>query len=176
LMKEKGAILVATRLIVAGLLESGEEMPPTSQQKLVEIASHHKKAYALAVKNGVKIALGTDQSTSAQGSFNTHGRNGKEFFYAVEAGLSPLQAIEAGTATSPETLGKHMAPKSGQLKEGYDADLIALSANPLDDINILAEPDNVTHVWKGGKLYKAPQGDTVSVCTTLGDFTYLGVS
>lgn len=156
LMKEKGAILVATRLIVAGGLPFKDLWPPYAYKKLVEIAAQHKKAYALAVKSGVKIALGTDQSTSEQGTFNTHGRNGKEFWYAVEAGLTPLQAIEAGTATSPETLGEHMAPKSGQLREGYDADLIALSGNPLDDIDILSEPKNVTHVWKGGKLFKSP--------------------
>jgi imidazolonepropionase-like amidohydrolase len=67
-----------------------------------------------------------------------------------------LEVIEACTATSPETLGEHMAPKSGQIKVRYDADLIALLENPLDDVGILAEPDNVTHVWKMGKLFKSP--------------------
>jgi imidazolonepropionase-like amidohydrolase len=73
----------------------------------------------------------------------------------VKAGLSPLQAIEAGTASAPEVLGAR-APKSGQLQEGYDADFIALSANPLDDIKVLAKAANVTHVWKAGKVEKAP--------------------
>jgi len=73
----------------------------------------------------------------------------------VKAGLSPLQAIQAGTANAPEVLGAR-APKSGQLKSGYEADFIALSANPLEDIKILAKADNVTHVWKAGKVEKAP--------------------
>ena len=81
--------------------------------------------------------------------------NGREFGYAIEAGMTPLRAIEAGTANGPDTLGPQ-APLSGQLKEDYDADFIALSANPLEDISILADPQNVTHVWKAGKLYKAP--------------------
>jgi len=75
----------------------------------------------------------------------------------MEAGMTALQAIEAGTANAPEVLGKYRAPKSGQLKEGFDADFIALSANPLEDIKLLAEASsNVTHVWKAGVLVKEP--------------------
>jgi imidazolonepropionase-like amidohydrolase len=155
LMKEKDAIFVSTRLIVVGSLIPGF-WDPVSYGKLVKLANFHKKAYALAVKRGVKIALGTDQATTQPGTFNTHGMNGKELVYAVEAGLTPLQAIEACTATAPETLGDFIAPKSGQLREGYDADIIALSKNPLEDVGILTGPDHVTHVWKGGKLFKSP--------------------
>ncbi|RDW59526.1 hypothetical protein BP6252_12613 [Coleophoma cylindrospora] len=155
MMKEKGAILVATRQIVAAGLDYLDQFPPESQKKLIETSKYHEAAYKLAIKSGVKCALGTDQAESQLGTQLSHGRNGKELWYAVKAGMTPLEAIEACTATSPETLGEHFGPKSGQLKEGYDADLIAVCANPLDDISILAEPSNVTHVWKGGKLYKS---------------------
>ena len=67
----------------------------------------------------------------------------------------PLEAIEAGTANGPTTLGPQ-APKSGLLAEGYDADVIAISANPLEDISILGDRKNVTHVWKAGALVKSP--------------------
>ena len=147
LMKKKGAILVATRLGIEAGLEAKDLWPPYSYTKLVKIASHHKRAYALAVKSGVKIALGTDWEP---------GQKGKELYYAVEAGMTPLEAIEACTATSPETLGQHMAPKSGQLREGYDADIIAMSHSPLEDIKLLSDETNITHVWKGGKLFKSP--------------------
>ncbi|KAJ3495386.1 hypothetical protein NLG97_g3432 [Lecanicillium saksenae] len=89
-------------------------------------------------------------------SLLSHGNNGHELSYAVELGMTPLQAIESATAIAPETLGG-LAPKSGQLKPGYDADFIAIAHNPLQDIRVLANPDNVTHVWKGGKLYKSPK-------------------
>lgn len=87
--------------------------------------------------------------------------NGIEFKHAVDAGMTPSEAIEAGTANAPDTLGPQ-APKSGMLKEGYDADFIALASNPLDDITLLAKPEKITHVWKGGKLFKAP-GKPVSL-------------
>jgi imidazolonepropionase-like amidohydrolase len=147
LMKEKDAIFVSTRAVVIGGLNNPQFFPPTSYKKLQKISEVSKKAYELAIKFGVKVVLGTDFIS---------GENGKELVYAVEAGMTPLQAIEASTALSPETLGSHFAPLSGQLKEGYDADIIAVSSNPLENIKILAEPKNVTHVWKGGKLYKKP--------------------
>jgi imidazolonepropionase-like amidohydrolase len=155
LMKEKDAIFVPTASVIEGGFEYLDELPPNTARKLREIASHSRKAYKLAIKSGVKIALGTDQAASVDGTYNSHGRNGKELFWAVNAGMTPLQAIEACTATSPETLGPHMAPKSGQLKEGYDADIIAVSGNPLENIDLLSEAANITHVWKGGKLYKS---------------------
>ena len=81
--------------------------------------------------------------------------NGQEFALAVEAGMTPLEAIAAGCANAPDTIGPQ-APKSGQLKVGYDADFIALAEDPVQNIAVLGEPDKVTHVWKTGKCYKAP--------------------
>ncbi|PVH73896.1 hypothetical protein DL98DRAFT_519612 [Cadophora sp. DSE1049] len=156
LMKEKKAILVATSLVVEGGMENLDDLPPVNRAKMIATAAVHRRAYKLAVKSGVRIALGTDQGTSLGDTYNTHGRNGKELFYAVDAGMSPLQAIEAATAMGPETVGSNFAKTSGQLKEGFDADIIAVSGNPLDDIKLLAESNNVTHVWKGGKRFKSP--------------------
>ena len=153
-MKEKGIMLVATRTIVA-VGRANLDLIPSKQSraKMIEIEKVHKAAYARAVKAGVKCALGTDLGDSTPGSPLAHGTNAGEFAYAVEAGMSPLEAIEAGTANAPDTLGP-MAPKSGQIKESYDADVIALSKNPLDDITVLKDPRNITHVWKAGKLSK----------------------
>ncbi|KUJ18763.1 uncharacterized protein LY89DRAFT_706421 [Mollisia scopiformis] len=150
LMKKKNAILVPTASIIEGGWASRDYFPPETYKKFHQIYSSWKGAYSLAIASGVKIALGTDQANSQEGTFNSHGSNGKEIYFAVQAGMSPLAAIEACTATAPETLGEHIAPKSGQILEGYDADLIALSQNPLNDVSVLSDPDNVTHVWKMG--------------------------
>ncbi|KIW80849.1 hypothetical protein Z517_03872 [Fonsecaea pedrosoi CBS 271.37] len=60
-------------------------------------------------------------------------------------GMTPLKAIEASTATAPEVLSPQ-APETGMLKAGYDTDFIALTSNPLDNISVVADPDNVTHI------------------------------
>ena len=102
---------------------------------------------------GVKIAAGCDIFVSGE----TYGRNGSEIRNLINAGLTDLEAIEAATARAPETLGPQ-APKSGRLEVGFDADVIALDTNPLDDRSVWGEPDRVTHVWKSGVAQKAPAG------------------
>ncbi|KAL9112153.1 MAG: hypothetical protein Q9227_003530 [Pyrenula ochraceoflavens] len=155
IMKDQGAILVATRTIVAQGMQNLDKLGPEQREKMKWTDERHKKAYALAVKSGVKCALGTDMGVSKPGAPFSHGRNGEELEHAVEAGMTPLGAIEAATAMGPETLGPQ-APKSGQIKVGYDADVIALKKNPLDDIKIVQDVKNITYVWKSGKLSKAP--------------------
>ncbi|KAI3016136.1 hypothetical protein CBS147482_3175 [Aspergillus niger] len=154
LMLEKGAMLVATRSVIESGLAMRDLFTPGSYQKLLEVADTHKRAYELAVRRGVPIALGTDQFISSDNPALGYGRNGKELVYAVAAGMTPLAAIEAATANGPLTLGDQ-APKSGQLREGFDADIIALTANPLENIIVVSDPKNVTHVWRYGKLVKS---------------------
>jgi len=75
----------------------------------------------------------------------------------VAAASTVLQAIKSATAHGPRCLGNlGMAPRSGQLRHSYDADIVALAASPLDDVGVLARPDAITHVWKAGQLYKSP--------------------
>ena len=152
-MKEKGAILVATRTIVSQGMKHLDQLGPEQREKMKWTDERHKKAYALAVQSGVKCALGTDLGVSKPGTAFVHGMNGEELEHAVEAGMTPLQAIEAATANGPETLGPQ-APKSGQIRVGYDADVIALKKNPLDEIKVIKDVSNITYVWKGGKLSK----------------------
>lgn len=155
IMKEKGVMLVATRTVVEELMKHIDMLGPEQRAKMVQINGIHKAAYAHAVQSGVKCALGTDLGVSTPGKPLAHGTNGGELAYAVEAGMSPLEAIEAATANGPDTLGP-MAPRSGQITVRYDADVIALVRNPLDDIGVFREVKNITHVWKGGKLSKGP--------------------
>jgi imidazolonepropionase-like amidohydrolase len=159
LMKENGAIYVATRTIVKLGVDHPELMSPESYKKMLETAKHHRAAYRLAVKSGVKIALGTDLGVSSPTNHPLAlGKSGGELAYAVsDGGMSALQAIEAATAMGPEVLGDlGMAPKSGVIELGYDADLISLRANPLDDMDLFKDANNITHVWKGGELFKSP--------------------
>jgi imidazolonepropionase-like amidohydrolase len=154
LMVEKDVLLIATRSSLDFAIQHPDAWSPEQYGQLLAVYKRAKESYRKAVKAGVRIAIGTDIAISARDKGWNHGMNGLEFKYAVEAGMSTLQAIEAGTANAPASLGPQ-APKSGWLREGYDADFIALDKNPLEDIELLSDPRNVTHVWKGGKMYKA---------------------
>ena len=149
LMKEKEAILVPTRFIVEELLGLEGHVPAYAYRKITALADTHAQAMKIAVATGVTIAMGTDIFASG----DRYRLASREIRHLIEAGLTPLEAIEAGTATGPLTLGPQ-GPRSGQLADGFDADFIALDRNPLDDVAIWGNPDHVTHVWKAGGRVK----------------------
>jgi len=150
-MRESGAILVPTRTVMIEAVHA--ELPPPARAKLAAITDRHAAAVALAHQRGVTIAMGTDIALTGSGLPGSWGRNGRELPLLVEAGLTPLQAIEAATAHGPLTLGPQ-APRSGLLAEGYDADLIALDADPLNDITVIADTAHVIAVWRAGRRVK----------------------
>jgi imidazolonepropionase-like amidohydrolase len=156
-MKDQGAILVPTRFIVERLLAGGRQAGAAeyAMRKLEAMADRHLQAMTLAHEAGVTIALGTDMATSGPTSAVPWGANGEEVIYLTRAGMSPSDVITAATFNGPKTLGPQ-APKSGLLAERYDADIIAVASNPLDDVTVLAHPTNITHVWKAGTLVKNP--------------------
>ena len=149
-MRETGAILVPTRSIIEDILSNLAQVPPYAATKLVAIAQTHADAMALAIERGVTIAMGTDISVTGPDRPNAWGSNGAELAHLVRLGMTPLESIEAATATAPLTLGPQ-APRSGRLEPGYDADVITVAADPLTDIAVLADPAQITGVWTKGR-------------------------
>ncbi|KAI1826845.1 amidohydrolase [Xylaria intraflava] len=148
LIKEKGTVYVATRTILEVLMEAGGKgLTPYQWEKAQLCASHHMSAYKMAVQAGIPIALGTDTLPGSNMAV--------ELEYAVQAGLTPLEAIKAATANGPLSVGA-MAPKTGQLKVGYEADILGLLDNPVEDLKVLQDKRNIEWVWKGGRLFKGP--------------------
>ncbi len=152
-MLETSAILVPTRTIIEDILAHLDDVPEYARIKLEAVADIHARAVTLAHARGVTIAMGTDIGLTGPDRPNSWGQNGTEPGYLVKLGMTPLEAIEATTATAPLTLGPQ-APRSGQLAEGYDADVITLDADPLTDIGVLADPDRITAVWTSGRRVK----------------------
>ncbi len=151
LMIEQGTIYVPTRFVIDTLLQQEDRLPRYAYEKGQLIADHQAAAMKLAVTKGVKIAMGTDIFVSG----DLYGQNSYEIKLLQDAGMTALEAIEAASSNGPDTLGPQ-APTSGQLKEGYDADVIAIDFNPLEDSSGWGDPDRVTHVWKAGVSVKAP--------------------
>jgi imidazolonepropionase-like amidohydrolase len=154
-MADAGTILVPTRFIGEVLLgeDATVELPDFARRKLTVTYSRGREAVAHAIEAGVTIAAGTDILTSG----DVWGRNGRELGLLVECGLSPIEAIEAATANGPLTVGPQ-ARQTGRLRAGFDADIIAVSGNPIDDIAVLGDTDAVTHVWRRGRLVKGTSG------------------
>ena len=155
-MKKNDVLLVATITPLRSILDNEDAYPPRMYKKTRELSKAHFAMYNAAVKAGVKCALGSDLFGGI-GTVLSPGLNGKEAPFAIQyGGMSPLEAIAAATAHGPETLGPQQAPKSGQIKLGFDADLIGLERSPLDEIDVLARPREIKYIWKQGRLVKAP--------------------
>ena len=152
-MRERGVILVPTRLIVADLMAAGQgPLSDAMWEKLVATDARHRDAVALAHEQGVTIAMGTDIAISLPGAPDSWGRHGHELGLLCEAGLSPLAALETATANGPATLGPR-APHTGQLVAGFDADVLTVDGDPSTDVAVLADPANVRGVWvRGARL------------------------
>jgi imidazolonepropionase-like amidohydrolase len=102
-----------------------------------------RENFAKAVKAGAKIAFGTDAGVYP------HGDNARQFFYMVKFGMTPAQAIHAATSAAADLIGR--SQDVGTIQPGRYADLIAVSANPLQDVRAL---EKVGFVMKGGIVYK----------------------
>jgi imidazolonepropionase-like amidohydrolase len=145
LMKERGTYLVPTLMAgeqVSGLARAGR-LPPVIAAKALAIAPRMAQSFKRALDGGVKIALGTDA-----GVFR-HGTNGHEFTLMVGAGMTPMQAIQAGTRTAAALLG--LEGRAGTVAAGAFADLVAVRGDPLANISVL---ERVDFVMKGGVVFK----------------------
>jgi imidazolonepropionase-like amidohydrolase len=146
LMKEHGTYLVPTRMAFEAVVKGAREgkLAPWSAKKALDIAPHASQSFAKAVAGGVKIAFGTDAGVFP------HGENAGEFRLMVEAGMTPIQAIQAATVGAADLLG---APgkELGVIAAGRFADLVGVRGNPVTDIRVLEKAD---FVMKAGVVYK----------------------
>jgi imidazolonepropionase-like amidohydrolase len=103
----------------------------------------HAQEFKKQLAAGVPMAIGSDV-----GPF-PHGTQAREFVLMVKFGMSPLAALQAGTLNGAKLLG--WQNQIGALKPGYDADIIAVPGDPLQDIATLQK---VSFVMKNGVIYR----------------------
>lgn len=141
LMKAKGTWFVPTYITM-------QEMNEEQYDNVLRIrGSHMVPRLARSIKDahriGVKFATGADNYYDEQ-SIN---RISLEVMYLTQLGLSPFEAMQAATTSSAELL--MLGDKTGRVAEGYEADLILLAEDPLQ--NIMALQD-VLLVMSNGQL------------------------
>lgn len=146
LMKEHGTYLVPTVYVGYSVEEHAQEwkLPEKLVAKAKIVNAEKLRWLRKAIEAGVKIAYGTDAGVFP------HGENGKDFRYLVEAGMTPMRAIQAATIEAATLIGH--PEKIGSVAPGHFADVIAVNANPLDDITTL---EKVAFVMKSGIVYRS---------------------
>ena len=144
LMEQKGTWLVPTLYTFQHGVEVGASLgaDPVSVEKGKKILSYQQTAFALALKHHLKIAYGVDDDPDVVS---------KEFGALVRGGMKPLEAIQAATVRASELLG--MSDQIGTLETGKYADVVAVTGDPLTDIQTM---ESVVFVMKGGVVFKMP--------------------
>src|SRR5579863_5236066 len=131
MMKEHGTYLVADiyndDYILGKAVEFG--LPQENVDKEKALGRLQRENFAKAVSAGVKMAFGTDAGVYP------HGDNAKQFHYMVMYGMTPAEAIQAATISAADLLGR--SADVGSLAPGHFADLVAVSADPLQHIEVL---------------------------------------
>ena len=114
---------------------------PWTKERMEAAYPIHREGVSKAHKMGTKIALGTDGGA---------GDAMIELSEFVDCGLSPMDAIVAGTRNTADALS--ILDRVGTIESGKDADLLIIGKNPLNDINVLQNQDNIDLVMTHGKV------------------------
>ena len=149
LMAEEDVSLVPTLLVHQFLYKNGfpqwDSYAEEKSQKLKEIVKVHNENISVAYEEGENILMGTDSGVIP------HGHNLEELVHLTDIGMSNDEAIASGTVKAAEFLG---FDNLGLVKENYVADLILVNSNPLDDVSVLSDNDNILNVIQEGNLVK----------------------
>ena len=150
-MAAQGTFFVPTLTVYVYHRESAS---PHVRARAIELYPHHVASVRRALELGVPIAAGTDAGGHG------HPKNALELQYLVEAGLTPMQALQAATQWAARCLG--LERELGTLEKGRLADLVVVDGNPLDDVKILLDPARIALVLKGGAVCADRRGASVS--------------
>ena len=141
IMREKQIFAVSTFTISEYFAEHATTSEAAARERAV--LDFHASEFKKQLAAGVPIAMGSDV-----GPF-PHGTQAREFVLLVKYGMPPLAAIQAGTLNGAKLLG--WPDKIGALMPGYQADIVAVPGNPLEDISAL---EKVSFVMKAGVIYR----------------------
>ncbi|MCU1226670.1 MAG: amidohydrolase [Edaphobacter sp.] len=140
-MHDKGIFAVPTFAIIEYFAEHAAT-PAQAARYRAELA-YHAAEFKKQIAAGVPFAVGSDV-----GPF-PHGTQAREMEMMVQYGMKPADVLRADLINGSKLLG--WSGHIGELKPGYDADIIAVQGNPLEDITVLKK---VSFVMKNGEIVK----------------------
>ncbi len=146
LMLERDVPLVPTFNINFVLMDEERvargDVPPWAIEKMRYLFDKQQANFRHAVDRGVRVVMGTD---SFNGLYPP-----AELAYMSEFGLGPFRAIQAATTEAARLLG--IADQVGTLEPGKQADLIAVSGDPLAEPGLWRDPARIVLVIQGGRI------------------------
>jgi imidazolonepropionase-like amidohydrolase len=141
MMADKGIFFVPTFTVY---VFHRDVSPPHVRARGRDLQPHHIESLQRALAAGIRVVAGTDAGG------HMHHINARELQYLVEAGMSPMQALQAATGWAAECLG--LEREIGAVQAGKSADLVVVDGDPLQDITLLQDLQRIKLVFKEGQL------------------------
>jgi imidazolonepropionase-like amidohydrolase len=150
LMLQHSIPLVPTMSALFHIEKNGVEagIPEFAVAKTLRVKPYFLESLRLARQAGVVIAMGTDAGTP----FNCHGGNAEELVFLTQAGFTAEEALVAATKTAAGVLG--LEQEIGSIETGKRADLLVVQGDPLQEIGLLCDQDNIRMVVQDGRVVK----------------------
>ena len=132
---------------------------PVQVAKARTVSEGADAAYKAAIAAGVKMAFGTDLLGPWREAGTFENLSSEEFFWAAKY-MSNFDVLRMATGLAGELhalSGENTPYKDGPtgiIKEGAYADILLVDGNPLEDIMVVADPENLKIIMKDGKIYK----------------------
>lgn len=144
-MKKKNIYYVPTLGVFQSAPSLRVFLEDKEKEDLLYVRRHATTDMELAREFGLKVVAGTDFGGNEEAQ---HGQNYTEIV-AIAGTLGNKEALVSATSRAAECLGY---TNNGKVKKGFQADIVVVKGNPLENIQAVA-PQNVVHVLKRGKLY-----------------------
>jgi imidazolonepropionase-like amidohydrolase len=140
-MAAKGIILVPTLRVFPAVASASASFPQWMLEQARRLGENAHKTVEAARRAGVPMAMGADAGP--------HGENARELVSLVEAGLSPMEGIVAGTRLSARACG--IEAEAGTVEPGKIADLMVIDGDPLQDVGLFTQAERRWLVVQNGQ-------------------------
>ncbi|MCP4256196.1 MAG: amidohydrolase family protein [Planctomycetes bacterium] len=153
-MAEKGIWLSVQAILAAP--SSGEAVKPLGEvtyNKWVKVRDGFADSIKFAKKYGIKMAFGTDTWGPAQPLMLKEFQARQPYFTNLEI-LRQATSINGELLQLTGPLNPYPEGPIGVIQEGAYADMIIVDGNPIDDLLLLENKDNIPVIIKDGKIYK----------------------
>lgn len=147
LLAEHGTYLVPTLVTYEMLSAEGARhgIPPANIDTINLAREQGLQGLRHAHEQGVKIGSGSDLLGPM------HVAKARELAIKAKV-LTPMGSLLAATRTNAELFG--MAEDIGTVEVGKLADLLVVTGDPVEDVSILQDVDNLVVIMKGGRMVK----------------------
>ncbi|MBM4083421.1 MAG: amidohydrolase family protein [Planctomycetes bacterium] len=153
-IKEKGLYYMPTLAVTCQRNIEALADQPWQTKEMIPAQPIHRAGVRLAHELGVKLCVGCDYPGTPKG-WKIGDRTMFEMQELVRCGLTPMEALVAATRTNAAAYGK--LDEFGTLEPGKRADLLLVTGNPLDDISVLYNAENIVLVMKDGVVESADE-------------------